>query len=504
MLLRSLAAKLFSRTSSPSVRRRSVGTTSFPSLSGSTFSGSVENLEQRLVLYSTSGNEWPSPEVVTISFEPDGTNLGGVYSNMNSSFNASMGSADVWKAEILRAAQVWAQQTNINFVVVGDSGAGIGSGLYQQGSPTIGDIRIGGYDYGDASILATAYQPPPVNNFSLAGDIIFNTGVTYGVGTYTDLFTVAVHEIGHALGLNHSTSTTSVMYSGYNGIKSSLTTDDVSGIRAIYSNGSARQKDQFEGANGNESANDATNISSDLSLLIDGLVENDVDITTTSDVDFYKVKQKAWTGSTMTVKVQSAGLSLLAPKLTVYADDKTTVLGTATGISGSTVTVTVNGVGNNDVFYVKVQGANATAFGTGAYGLTIDCGALPLLTPALTFPNTTMLNGIPQRSGGGQAETVDVFTTNAVGEVTTPTIIVGATGLEGTAPAGSTVTLYDKKKVVGTTTADETGHWTYNFTAEPKKGLHKFYVTATVDGVVSAASTVIKFKNKSHSSHHDM
>src|SRR5205809_960451 len=76
--------------------------------------------------------------------------------------------------QILKAAQAWAQQTNVNFAVLGDSGAAIGGGLYQQGDPSMADIRIGGYNFGN-SALAQAYMPPPVNNTSYAGDVQFNT-----------------------------------------------------------------------------------------------------------------------------------------------------------------------------------------------------------------------------------------------------------------------------------------------------------------------------------------
>ena len=53
----------------------------------------VESLESRVVLYSASGNFWPSAQVVTISFMPDGTNIGGRSSNLMAAFNAKFGSA---------------------------------------------------------------------------------------------------------------------------------------------------------------------------------------------------------------------------------------------------------------------------------------------------------------------------------------------------------------------------------------------------------------------------
>jgi len=196
------------------------------------------------VPYTVSGNLWPNPQLISISFMPDGTNLGGVTSNLFSTFNGRFGSASTWQNQILKAAQVWAPQTNINFAVISDSGAASGSGNYQQGDPTMGDIRIGGYNFGN-STLAQAFSPPPVNNYSIAGDIAFNTAQTFNIGATYDLFTVAVHEFGHSLGLLHSSVVTADMFASYSGTKSALAADDISGIRNIYSNNNSRSTDVY-------------------------------------------------------------------------------------------------------------------------------------------------------------------------------------------------------------------------------------------------------------------
>ena len=88
-----------------------------------------------MVLYSATGNAWMNPEVITISFMPDGTNLGGLASNLISTFNNNPYLNGRWQNLILKAAQTWAQQTNINFVVVPDDGAPSGGGDYQEGDP---------------------------------------------------------------------------------------------------------------------------------------------------------------------------------------------------------------------------------------------------------------------------------------------------------------------------------------------------------------------------------
>jgi len=283
------------------------------------------------------------------------------------------------------------------------------------------------------------------------------------------------------------------MYGTYNGVKSSLTSGDITAIRGVYSNGNARSKDHFEGAGGNETINDPTNINSELKQSTDGLVENDMDITTTSDVDFFKMRLQAWTGSTMTVKVQSTGLSLLAPKLTIYAEDKVTVLGTATGTSGSTISLTVNGVGNNHLFYFKVQGADSTAFGTGAYALTVDCGS-SAATPTITFPNTTLANGSPLTAGNA---TPDSLPTD--GDVSIPTIAVASsnckpTGVSGTASACTVVTVTDNGNDVGITVADAAGNWSYTLPSDISSGIHLF--GADADGLESSLVTLVIRRRK--------
>jgi hypothetical protein len=185
----------------------------------------LESLESRVVLYSVTGNAWPHPELVTISVMPDVTLLGkdsqnnNVYSNLISTLTSSLNLTPTALQNLfLKAAQVWAQQTNINFSLVSDNASDWATGDYQQGDPGFGDIRIGGYAFGGTT-LASAYQPPPVNNFSPAGDIFFNTSQSWQInGQAYDLVTVATHEIGHALGLGHSNATLlAEMFPNYTG-----------------------------------------------------------------------------------------------------------------------------------------------------------------------------------------------------------------------------------------------------------------------------------------------
>jgi hypothetical protein len=361
----------------------------------------LEALESRVVPWATSGNLWPTPSLITLSFVPDGTDLGGMPSNLFSSMNARFGSPTAWQAQILKAAQVWAKNTNINFAVVSDNGAPLGSGAYQQGDPGFGDIRIGGYNFENSS-LAMAYSPPPINNYSIAGDIQFNTGQVFNIGATYDLFTVAMHEFGHALTMSHSSVLTASEYLAYTSVKTGLDWDDIFGIRSAYSANQPRSHDYNDTYGNNNSFWTATDVTqhlqSDLTLL-----RHDRDITTTSDVDYFKITAPSWFGSTVQFSAQSNGLSLLAPNIWVY-NSSFQQIGYASGAGqyGTTVTVTLtNQISAGQVIYVKVDGSDSTPFGTGKYALAMRWASAPLPTQAP--PVTTMANGTPLSGGGGIA-----------------------------------------------------------------------------------------------------
>jgi hypothetical protein len=456
----------------------------------------LEQLEDRVVPYSVSGDAWPHPNLITISFMPDGTPLSSavgstITSNLFSAFNAKFGSTAAWENQILKAAQAWAQQTNINFEVVPDSGASSGSGNYQQGNPSFGDIRVGGYVFGN-STLATTYMPPPVNNYSLAGDITFNTGEGFHVGSTYDLFSVAAHEFGHALGLDHTSAGTGpVMYPSYTGMKSALSADDVAGIRNIYSDNNARTSDGV----GN-TATTATNLNPLISSSLTALDAN-LNLASTSQTDWFSSTAPARAGSTMTVQVQSQGLSLLSPKVTVYAANGSTVLGSASGLNqyGTTLDVTVTGVSAGQQYLVKVQGADTTPFSTGAYALALNFGKGA--TPVAASPNTQVANGSPPSGGGGAAEgsgTGDSLLDSI------PTILGLVTGtgtgnnsLIGAAPSDYTVRVYlvsgsGNRTFIGSTVA-QNNSWSLPLSAALGNGSYTF-VANTVDplGNLSALS----------------
>ena len=118
----------------------------------------LEGLEDRFLLYATTGTQWAKPKLITYSFVPDGTSIGGVPSNLQQTLNAQFATAD-WKAQFAKAAAVWQKVANVNFSLVSDNGSPLGVSGNQQNDTRFGDIRIGGYAM-SGSILAFAYLPP--------------------------------------------------------------------------------------------------------------------------------------------------------------------------------------------------------------------------------------------------------------------------------------------------------------------------------------------------------
>ncbi len=342
----------------------------------------VERLESRLLLFATNGGVWPHPELVSVSFMPDGTDVAGMPSALFSTMNARWATA-TWQREILEGIQNFAANANLNFSIAADDGSpfgsagGSGTDNNMQGDSNFGDIRIGGFNM--TPYLGLAMLPPPINGDTTAGDFFLNTTATWNIDASYDLTTVAGHEAGHSVGLDHSAISTAVMYSSYTGVKSTLTADDIAGIQAVYG---ARPEDSFDTG----ASNDTKGTSTVLTSYIDAnkqVTLTGLDITATSDIDWFKITTPSGNSGTMLVQVQSTSLSLLAPKLTVYKGS--TLKGTVSGGYSSTISIS-NAIGNGQNWYVKVEAAESSVFGTGKYALQINMGTAPL--PPVNSPNT--------------------------------------------------------------------------------------------------------------------
>jgi hypothetical protein len=187
--------------------------------------------------------------------------------------------------------------------------------------------------------------------------------------------------------------------------------------------------------------------------------------------------------------------------MTVYGADGTTVLGTANGLNryGTTLTVTLSGVCANQRFYVKVQGADTTAFGTGRYALTLNFGGGA--SPSAASPTTQTANGNPLSGGGGMADnpTGGDLLLDLVPVVTGISPDTGASSTDGVTSArrlfvsgvateGTVVQVYLAKgnpllglgsTAIGTAVAAADDQWSFNYTGVAlADGTHSFRAAA--------------------------
>jgi Matrixin len=327
----------------------------------------LEALEDRNLL-TVFGVPWPNGNQLTLSFEPDGTVIGGAGSTLLSSLDTQMG-RNVWQKEILRAFQTWADVANINIGVVSDNGTPAGAPGAPTGSGAYGDIRIGGLIEPTGGVSLAETSPFSVLGGTWSGDSILNTAYAYSAGGSTtpftyDLYTVYLQEAGHALGLGQSPDPTSVLFQTYQGPRAGLSPDDVAAIQGLYG---ARQSDQFEGTSGNDSSALATPLDASNGVSVQA------DISSVQDVDFYKLNGLQG-NSKVAIRLETQGLSLFQGQITIFKDNN--VIGTMSAQDvNQNLKFIIPNVDANAQYSVEVSAADSSVFGMGAYRLVVKPGS---------------------------------------------------------------------------------------------------------------------------------
>lgn len=140
------------------------------------------------------------------------------------------------RAQIRAALDTWAAHTPVEFIDVAEPRV--------AGTIDVSVGHDGCTESFEAADLAHAFKP--FADEPLAGDLHFNE--TWA--PYVDLYTVALHESGHSLGLTHSDNPDAVMYPFYRGPVEGLHADDVAAIQSLYPGGPAVEAERFYNING--------------------------------------------------------------------------------------------------------------------------------------------------------------------------------------------------------------------------------------------------------------
>ena len=182
-----------------------------------------------MINYSLKGLKWTN-DPITWSF-----------ADFNYSVDASVpftsAISAVYQQTVTRAFLTWESVADVTFQQLPDS----------ANPSQAADIRLGFADVDNGSEIGlTAYQfegssfLPGVSVFlkdPAIDPLIPNGNGTFTYqGTTTQLYQVVLHEIGHALGLNHSTDPNSIMYRTLGPLNQTFDASDVAGIDAIYGN----------------------------------------------------------------------------------------------------------------------------------------------------------------------------------------------------------------------------------------------------------------------------
>ena len=137
--------------------------------------------------------------------------------------------------ELVRQAfGLWAQETPLTFTEVAsraeaDIVIGWASGDHGDGDP---------FD-GPGDVLAHASFPNPYDDSQVFLHFDEDERWVNSESANVDLLTVAAHEIGHTLGLAHSSDPSALMYPSYGGPHRFLDSDDIAGAQSLYGVASA-------------------------------------------------------------------------------------------------------------------------------------------------------------------------------------------------------------------------------------------------------------------------
>ncbi|KAJ9135235.1 hypothetical protein P3X46_032443 [Hevea brasiliensis] len=173
----------------------------------------------------TSLNQSRNSDIGLLYAYPNGMPKWNIF-NLSYSFLPNVPNTPDVKAAFAEAFQSWQIVSQFNFHQTAAEAAYLSIGFYT------GDHGDGNPFDGPGKILAHSFYPPDGRSHYDASE----NWSTHPAKDQIDYESVAVHEIGHLLGLAHSQDPNAVMYPTIapGTIKRDLAPDDVKGIQALY------------------------------------------------------------------------------------------------------------------------------------------------------------------------------------------------------------------------------------------------------------------------------
>jgi Matrixin len=217
-------------------------------------------------------------------------------------------SATAQKSEVQRAMAEWAKAVQVTWI----------SGASATAAQTVNILFASG-DHGDGypfdgpgGVLAHTFYPSPPNPEPIAGDLHFDAAESWHIGSNTDLFSVALHELGHSLGLGHADDPTAVMYPYYR-VATGLTALDITTARTLYAAASTSPPTAPLALTVNAAASPTANFTVDLSGTATGGVGAAI-VTWSSDQGASGIAQgsAAWTASAVPLSVGANTIMITA------------------------------------------------------------------------------------------------------------------------------------------------------------------------------------------------
>lgn len=326
-----------------------------------------DQLEKRDVP-ATWGIAWPEAGHLTLSFMPDGSQIGNQSSQLFRTLDNQLG-ANQWEGTILNALDTWADTSNINIGVVADNGQPLGTPGAPQGDPRFGDIRVGAAPLPSGVMAITAPYDPGTGTIS--GDVILNSNGNFNPQSGYDLFTVMLHESGHIFGFADSSDKSSFMYNVYSGKQTSLSSSAVTALQNLYG-GPRNILALTSGTASSDSARPldlSTQIQSGASPIN---VTGDLSSATPANYVQFQVPSYSQAPLGLDVQIQTGGISQLLPQMTVTNSAGTVVAqATSTSSSDGTITLHLDPSGQGGLYKIKINSSATDFQATGSYDLSV-------------------------------------------------------------------------------------------------------------------------------------